>query len=84
VMVCGCNYNSDKAFDILNIPARIYHSDDDNVISVDVSRNFYNEVLQSGGEKIEYFETTGYRHSCWTYAYSIDLLDWIYSQNKEG
>jgi predicted peptidase len=82
VMVCGCSYNSDKAPYILDIPIKLYHSDDDNIVSVDTSRNFYDGLIQSGGKKAEYFETTGYRHSCWNYAYGDDLLEWIFIQSK--
>jgi len=82
VMICGCSYDSDRVSDIIDIPIRIYHSDDDNIVSVDVSRGFYDGLIQSGGEKAEYFETTGYRHSCWNYAYNNDLIEWMWLQNK--
>jgi len=82
VLICGNNYYADKAPDILDIPVRLYHSGDDDRVSVDISRTFYNGIIELGGEKTEYFEFTGYRHSAWDYAYRTDLLDWIYLQNK--
>ena len=82
VMICGCSYNADKAPDILNIPVRLYHSDDDHIVNVDTSRDFYSGLTALGGNKIEYFECTGYRHSAWDYAYKTDMLDWMYLQEK--
>lgn len=84
VPICGSTYNSYNASDILNIPIRIYHSDDDNVVSVSTSRNLYHNLVQLGSKKVEYYECTGYQHYCWEYAHRTDMLDWMYLQNKEN
>ncbi|MCL2772989.1 MAG: hypothetical protein FWD71_06535 [Oscillospiraceae bacterium] len=83
VMISGCNYNSEKAPDVLSIPIRLYHSDDDAIVPVDTARNFYNDLMKLGDENIEYFEYTGYGHSCWEYVYNkTDVIKWMYLQDK--
>ena len=84
VLICGCNYYPDKAHNVLNIPIRIYHSDDDDVVSVEAARTFCDELEKLGDAKIEYSELTGYRHACWSYAHNTDMIDWMYLQSKQG
>lgn len=84
VPICGCvtgPYEIDK---ILNIPIRIYHSADDNVISVETSRGLYHALVDAGAKNVQYFECNGYKHRCWEYAHRTDMLDWMFQQNRKN
>ncbi|MCL2884184.1 MAG: prolyl oligopeptidase family serine peptidase [Oscillospiraceae bacterium] len=83
VPVCGCNYYPELAKGILNMPIRVYHSADDPVVSVSTSRDFYKNLKALGDTNIAYFETNGYGHGCWEYAYRTDVLEWMYKQNRQ-
>ncbi|MCL2884101.1 MAG: hypothetical protein FWF49_01270 [Oscillospiraceae bacterium] len=83
VPVCGCDYSPRRASGILDLPIRVYHSADDPVVSVSSSRDFYNKLKALGDTHIEYFETNGYGHYCWEYAYNTDVLEWMYKQNRQ-
>jgi|GEM_PF-1739938 len=85
VPICGARSDSREAsFSASkNIPIRIYHSDDDDVVSVEESRELYKNLTKAGHKNVEYFETTGYGHGVWEYAQGeTDMLEWMYKQIK--
>lgn len=83
VLICGASELTSKAAgELLNLPIRIYHSDDDDDVPVEVSRDFYNELLTAGGEKAEYYEVTGFGHYAWNYAYKTDMVEWMFEQER--
>lgn len=83
VMICGANPpTSEQAKKLVNLPIRLYHSDDDNVVSVEESRQFYKQLRLAGSKKVKYYETTGLKHDAWLYAYKTDMLEWMFAQNR--
>ena len=83
VLICGASVLTPEAADeLLNLPIRIYHSDDDDTVPVEVSRDFYNGLLAAGGEKAEYYELTGFGHYAWNYAYKSDMVEWMFNQRR--
>ncbi len=61
-------------------PFWIYHSKDDNVISVEESRRMY-EALKALGSKARYTEYEDQGHSAWDKAYSEpELVEWLLKQ----
>lgn len=83
VLLCGAyDLPPQKALELVNLPIRLYHSSDDPTVSVNASRKFNKTLLDAGGDKSEYYEVTGYGHAVWNYAYRTDMLEWIFSQNK--
>lgn len=83
VLICGASeLKPEAAQKLLNLPIRIYHSDDDDNVPVEVSRDFYNELLAAGGDRVEYYEITGFGHYAWNYAYKSDMVDWMFNQQR--
>jgi len=73
---------------VKDIPLRLYHSKDDNVVPYNGgqgSRPYYEAVKAAGGTKVEYFELDGWGHSADAYAYTFTgLLEWMLLQNKRN
>jgi predicted peptidase len=83
VAICGAsNLSRNTAAEIVNLPIRLYHSSDDEVVEVDISRMFYNALVMAGSERVEFFEINGFGHAAWEYAYDSDMLEWMYEQNR--
>ena len=83
VLICGASeLTPETALKLANLPIRIYHSDDDDVVPVEVSRNFYNKLLTAGGDKAEYYEISGFGHYAWNYAYKSDMVEWMFDQRR--
>jgi predicted esterase len=85
VLICGASeLTSGEAQELLDLPIRIYHSDDDGDVPVEVSRAFYNGLLAAGGDKAEYYEVTGFGHYAWNYAYKTDMVEWMFKQERSA
>ena len=83
IMMCGASpLSSDEAKSLVNLPMRLYHSADDDTVSVQVSRNFYAAMQAAGQNKTEYTEVDGLGHSVWSYAYGTDMIDWMFAQKR--
>ena len=83
ILLCGASpFSAVDAFNTSHIPMRIYHSDDDYIVHVNISRVFYNGMILAGAENIEFFERTGFGHAIWEYAYEQDILQWMFSQTR--
>ena len=81
VPICG-------AADTLNITRaknvywRIYHGDADNLVPVQMSRNVYKKLSDSGAD-VQYFEFPGCTHGSWNPAFNDrDLLPWLFSKKR--
>lgn len=83
VLICGASdLSSANAKKLVDLPLRLYHSDDDPTVGVGASRSFYNKLLGEGAKNAEYFELTGYGHTAWLYAYKSDMVEWMFKQSK--
>ena len=61
---------------------RIYHGDNDNVVSVENSRKAY-RALKNYGADVEYFEFPGCNHDSWNPAFNKpDFFSWVFEQKK--
>lgn len=62
-------------------PLWIFHGDDDQVISVEVSRKLVKALRDAGGEP-RYTEYPGVNHASWLPAYrDPDLMAWLFTQS---
>ncbi len=62
-------------------PLWIFHGDDDQVISVEVSRELVKALQDAGGEP-RYTEYPGVNHASWLPAYrDPDLIEWLFAQS---
>ncbi|MCH2183877.1 MAG: alpha/beta hydrolase-fold protein [Mariniblastus sp.] len=67
-----------------NFPLWIFHGDDDQVISVDVSRQIVAALRQAGGQP-KYTEYPGVNHYSWDKAYRDPALKaWLFRQTRKG
>jgi predicted peptidase len=64
------------------LPMWIFHGADDNVVSVDVSREAVNALKAAGGNP-KYTEYPGVGHDSWTRAYrDQELIKWLFEQSR--
>lgn len=85
VPLSGATYTSNRFGEILDIPIRIYHSKDDNVVPVINSRSYYNNIIAKGGTNAEYIELNGFGHYPYSYVFTqTDTIDWMYKQNRKA
>ena len=70
--------------ELLHMPIRTFHSDDDPTVSVNYTIDYVNRLKAMGANP--YFELLhGLGHDCWTYAYTqTDLFDWLIQQNRQN
>ncbi|NQU88319.1 MAG: dienelactone hydrolase family protein [Mariniphaga sp.] len=73
---------SERGKKFAQFPLWIFHGDEDNVISVDVSREVVKELKKAGGNPIytEYPETN---HNSWSKAYrESEMIEWLFDQKR--
>ena len=81
VPICGA-LNPEKIERAAQIPFRIYHGDNDNVVPVQHSRNAY-KALTKANAIVEYFEFPGWFHDSWIPAFNdTELIPWLFNQSK--
>ena len=79
IPICGGWYPGD-AVRIHHVPIWIFHGDQDQVVSVQYSREM-NRALQAAGGRPRYTELPGVRHNAWRDAYqSEELWRWMFAQ----
>jgi predicted peptidase len=74
---------SERGKKFAGFPLWIFHGAEDNVISVEVSREVVEELKKAGGNPryTEYPETN---HNSWSKAYrEPELIDWLFDQTRE-
>ena len=87
VPICGGDWIIDmKAKEIgekfSKLPIWVFHGDEDEIVSVEVSRKFVKALRNAGGNP-KYTEYKGVNHDSWTLAYrDNELIDWFFSQSK--
>jgi len=82
IPICG-GVNLDRLKSVRKVPIRIFHGTNDNVVSVEFSRNAYIELKANGSQKVEYKEYPGVDHNSWTPAFAEpDFMSWMFSQHK--
>ena len=88
VPICGGDWIIDmKAKEIgvkfSKLPIWVFHGDEDEIVSVEVSRKFV-KALQDAGGNPKYTEYKGVNHDSWSLAYrDNELIDWFFSQSKK-
>ena len=84
VPICGFWWNLFDAEIIKNTPVWIFHSKDDVTVSVEGSREMYDAIKSAGGTpKYTEYKTGG--HYSWERAYREPLLlEWMFSQRRDG
>jgi predicted peptidase len=74
--------SSERGKKFAQFPLWIFHGDEDDVISVDVSRKVVEELKKAGG-KPRYTEYPGTGHNCWEKAYrDPELIEWLFAQSR--
>lgn len=82
IPVCGGG-NTDKAKTLVDIPIKIYHSQDDDTVGFYASQKMYEAIVAAGGNKAEFIQLDGIGHASWDYTYSDRAaLCWLYAQHK--
>lgn len=82
VPICGA-VNVERLKKARKMAIRIYHGSQDEVVSVEHSRNAYIELKANGAEKVEFFEFPGVGHNSWESAFAHpDFLEWLFSNRK--
>jgi pimeloyl-ACP methyl ester carboxylesterase len=67
----------DLAPNALNLPIRLFQGDQDPVLPVEQTRQWYKRLLDAGG-RVEYLEFPGVRHDAWYYAYKDGaIFNWF-------
>lgn len=75
--------NTAMAEIINSMPFWIFHGDQDDVVSVNYSRDMVQAVVAVGGETIRYTEYKGVAHNVWDYTGQEETLPiWLISQRK--
>ena len=85
--ICGGDWiigmsaqNRGKKF--AQFPMWIFHGAEDDVVSVDVSREVVKELRNAGGNP-KYTEYPGVGHDSWTRAYrDSEFIDWLFAQSR--
>jgi len=79
--VCGAG-SPVKAFKFVNMPIRIFHGEDDEVVSVDESLEMIAALEELGGNP-EAFIYPEVNHNSWDNAFAEpDFLSWLYKHKK--
>ncbi len=82
IPICGA-VDVKRLNKVRNMPIRIYHGSNDDVISPEFSRNAYIELKADGSQKAEYIEIPGANHNSWDPAFEKpDFLTWLFSKRK--
>ncbi|MFA5729368.1 MAG: prolyl oligopeptidase family serine peptidase [Candidatus Neomarinimicrobiota bacterium] len=80
--ICGGG-NARNVKRLANIPLWLFHGSDDEVVSVNNSRNIYKAVKKAGGKQIRYTEYRGVGHAAWEPAGKEPSLSyWLLAQRK--
>lgn len=81
IAVCGTG-SPLKAYRFAKLPIRIYHGDEDDVVSVDESLEMIAALEDLGGSP-EAFIYPGVKHDSWENAFAEpDFLSWLYEQKR--
>ncbi len=82
VPICGFT-DTRYAAQLIDLPIWAFHGIDDNVVSVELSRQMVKAVNQAGGKAI-YTEFPGVGHDSWVPAFPDEpfIYDWLFSQKK--
>jgi len=82
VPVCGGGDTS-SAYRIVHLPVWAFHGEDDQIVSVQYSRDMIASIKKAGGNP-KYTEYPGVGHASWNYAYKDpELYEWLFSQEKK-
>jgi predicted peptidase len=81
VPVCGGGDEA-KSCKIANIPIWVFHGALDPTVKVERSRNMVAALKKAGGSP-KYTEYPKVKHNAWTYSYSPELFEWMFSQSKK-
>ncbi len=82
IPMCGWG-DANTANALKDIPIRVYHSMDDNVVSVSNSQTMYDAIKSVGGNKIEFYKLDGLGHNLTDYVFhNRDAFCWLFAQNK--
>ena len=77
--ICGAG-SPEKAIYMKSIPMRIFHGEDDGVVSVQKSKQMEKAIEDAGGNP-ETFYYPGVNHDSWTNAFAEkDFLSWLFDQ----
>lgn len=80
VPICG-TVNPTRLKDAKGVKFRIYHGDNDDVVTPEGSRHAY-KALKSAGADVTYIEYPGVNHGSWNPAFNDErLLKWMFSQH---
>ncbi len=80
VPVCGIG-NSYSAYNLTDIPIKIYHGTVDTTINCSASDEMYYAILNAGGTMVDYIRLYGVGHNAWDAAYSDrDMFCWMFAQ----
>jgi predicted peptidase len=80
VPVCG-GADEASASTIAHVPVWIFHGALDPAVKVARSRNMFAALKKVGGTP-KYTEYPKVKHNAWSYSYSPELFEWMFSQKK--
>ena len=82
VPICGGgNYDNGAVYK--NIPIKIYHGTDDDMVAFSSSQLMYDAIVQAGGKKVDFIQLQGVGHNAWEYAFADrEMFSWMFAQNK--
>lgn len=82
ISICGGVHPSRLDKSICSVKFRLYHGDNDNIVSCEYSRQAYRQ-LRDIGASVEYFEFKGVDHASWYMAFNqSDFMEWLFSQKR--
>lgn len=85
IPICGAGDPS-KAYLLIQMPLRVFHSSDDNVVPVSGSRDMVKAIMADRNNSRPtdwYTEYTNQGHRSWNKAYATsDLVSWMFSETK--
>jgi predicted esterase len=74
--------SEDLGANLLNLPVRIYHGEQDTIVPSSSSRAWQRRLLDAG-VPVSYMEYPATRHNVWDVAYGRDgVLDWLAAQRR--
>ena len=80
--ICGAG-STEKAKEFSQLPLRIYHGEDDVVVSVEESKEMIRALRSSGGNP-EVFLYPGVNHNSWDNAFSEpDFIEWMFEKVRK-
>jgi len=81
IAICGAG-SASKAADIADLPIRIYHGLEDDVVPLEESLKMVEALKEAGGNP-EVFFYEGVNHNSWDNAFAEpDFLTWLYQQKR--